>query len=117
MLTGSEMQLVVTISDYVAIKKILIWWNKKGKVQKQLPFPEQHFRLRRLFGNRKSPDLNNKESLSGFSLLVSIQNELCQATFVIKADAFTMLNLCSFTRNSFWRHMRPTIPKVCAHRP
>ena len=56
MLTGSEMQLVVTISNYVMIKNILIWYNKKANGKKDMPFPEHDFRLRHLFG--KSPDLD-----------------------------------------------------------
>src|SRR6218665_1527702 len=98
MLTCSEMKLIITISDHVALRKVLTRCNKKGTEKKNVSFPVHDFRLRCLFGYENRSDSDEK-----FGRLVSFQNELCHATFDMKADCSTMIRLSFRHREYLWR--------------
>ena len=86
MTTGSEMELIITVADHVALRKSLTLYNKKRRGKPDLPVHD--FRLRRLFGYAMRPNADDK-----FAKLIGSQNDLCHATLDVMEDTKTMIEL------------------------
>ena len=68
-----------------------------------MPFPQDDFRLRLLFGYRNSPNYDDK-----FDDLVNAQNELCHCSFHMESDHSRMKALSVIYREYMWITFRLT---------